>query len=197
MKIISKYKDYYDYLKGIYGEDPKLILDRRDFSYFTDSGFDYIVTMAVCDKLIQGLYCAKEKRMIWGKELDNYMEPVDDSGWIKGYTHRMIGRENKWTDYQNRYLINTIRDCNLNTEYDCPILIVDRRNKINTRFSRLSDMDFHKVYTAEQLWILLSEWLGRRITDKEPTVPIGDDSIRIQSHGFDLKTSFRPKIKSK
>ena len=27
MKIISKYKDYYDYLQGIYGVDEKLILD--------------------------------------------------------------------------------------------------------------------------------------------------------------------------
>ena len=31
MKIISKYKDVYDYLTGIYGEDPLLILDRREF----------------------------------------------------------------------------------------------------------------------------------------------------------------------
>ena len=28
MKIIAKVKDYYDYLKGIYGEDPKLVLNR-------------------------------------------------------------------------------------------------------------------------------------------------------------------------
>lgn len=30
MKILSAYKDYYDYLTGIYGEDPLLVLDRRD-----------------------------------------------------------------------------------------------------------------------------------------------------------------------
>lgn len=29
MKIISKYKDFYDYLVGIYGEDEKLVYDRR------------------------------------------------------------------------------------------------------------------------------------------------------------------------
>ena len=29
MKIISKYKDYYDYLTGIYGVDDKIVLDRR------------------------------------------------------------------------------------------------------------------------------------------------------------------------
>jgi hypothetical protein len=31
MKILSKYKDYYDYLTGIYGEDPLIILDRRSY----------------------------------------------------------------------------------------------------------------------------------------------------------------------
>lgn len=29
MKILSSYKDYYDYIVGIYGEDPILVLDRR------------------------------------------------------------------------------------------------------------------------------------------------------------------------
>lgn len=32
MKILSSYKDYYDYLVGIYGEDPILVLDRREHS---------------------------------------------------------------------------------------------------------------------------------------------------------------------
>ena len=30
MKIISKFKDFYDYLTGVYGVDPKLVLDRRN-----------------------------------------------------------------------------------------------------------------------------------------------------------------------
>jgi len=29
MKILGKYKDYYDYLQGIYDVDPLLVLDRR------------------------------------------------------------------------------------------------------------------------------------------------------------------------
>lgn len=32
MKIISKFKDYYDYLQGIYGVYPKLVLDKREFN---------------------------------------------------------------------------------------------------------------------------------------------------------------------
>ena len=29
MKILGKYKDYYDYLQGVYGVDPLLTFDRR------------------------------------------------------------------------------------------------------------------------------------------------------------------------
>ena len=32
MKIISKFKDYYDYLQGIYSVDDKLILDRTKYT---------------------------------------------------------------------------------------------------------------------------------------------------------------------
>ena len=34
MKIISKYKDYYDYLGGIYGRDDTLTYDRRKTEEF-------------------------------------------------------------------------------------------------------------------------------------------------------------------
>ena len=32
MKIISKFKDYYDYLQGVYGVDDKLIIDRTKYT---------------------------------------------------------------------------------------------------------------------------------------------------------------------
>ncbi len=44
MKIISKYKDYYDYLQGIYGVDEKLILDRTTESPRMFDPDDYAVT---------------------------------------------------------------------------------------------------------------------------------------------------------
>ena len=32
MKILSNYKDYYDYLTGVYGEDPLIVLDRTKYN---------------------------------------------------------------------------------------------------------------------------------------------------------------------
>lgn len=34
MKIIDNHKDYYDYLQGIYGQDPLAVFDRRGSTYF-------------------------------------------------------------------------------------------------------------------------------------------------------------------
>lgn len=37
MRIITKIKDYYDYLQGVYGIDDKVIYDRRDAIYIDPS----------------------------------------------------------------------------------------------------------------------------------------------------------------
>lgn len=57
------------------------------------------------------------------------------------------------------------------------------------KFPRLDLLKINKLISPHDIWILLSSWLSYKIP--EMPVPIGDDKIRIQSHGFDLKTSFR------
>ena len=48
------------------------------------------------------------------------------------------------------------------------------------------EYEFHKVFSAEKIWLLLSEWLG-----KEKEVNNFPDKEKILAHGFDLKSSFR------
>ena len=40
-------------------------------------------------------------------------------------------------------------------------------------------------------WVNLSDYLSEQLTKKEPEQPVGDDIVRLQSAGFDKKTSFR------
>ena len=58
-------------------------------------------------------------------------------------------------------------------------------------YPSLEALGVNKVIDAKDIWLMLSEWLGTRITENEPIVPVGDDKTRIKSAGFDLKTSFR------
>lgn len=57
MRIISKFKDYYDYLQGIYGVDEKLILDRTDFQHlsYTPSN-NQISTFYIGEYKVQGVW---------------------------------------------------------------------------------------------------------------------------------------------
>lgn len=61
MKIISKYKDYYDYLVGIYEIDEKLVLDRTKFDV---PSYSNVVTFYICGKCIDGYYDAKDEGFV-------------------------------------------------------------------------------------------------------------------------------------
>jgi hypothetical protein len=57
MRIISKFKDYYDYIQGIYGVDEKLILDRTTFYKMPYVPTDYInETFYIGEYMIQGIW---------------------------------------------------------------------------------------------------------------------------------------------
>ncbi len=201
MKIISKYRDGYDNLVGIYGEDPKLVLDRREGCVIKDifEKPDWIAEnewfrefkLAICGNIVNGMVLGSN--VYYYNELD---EKTIGSTCFQLYAKPM-------PDTQH-----------LNKKHDCPIIYLKPNHPTKKaiyrqvpmignnvdhyeciKYPRLSDFKIDKVYSSKDLWIMLSDWLGKRITENEPTVPIGDDKVRIQSHGFDAKTSFRPKIK--
>lgn len=91
MKIISSYKDYYDYLQGIYGVDEKLVLNRQKETPKTFIIDDYVVrgepthkvrgvqqyefysdfqvvTFAIGDYKIQGM--TYQGKILYGEELE-------------------------------------------------------------------------------------------------------------------------------
>jgi len=49
----------------------------------------------------------------------------------------------------------------------------------------------NKIIDAKTIWNELSDFLSAKKQEIEKSVPIGDDNLRIEAHGFDLKTSFR------
>jgi len=101
MKILSKYKDYYDYLMGIYGEDPLLILDRREGRQlsFCDN-HNYMLNLHIGGYEIQGFSPGREDRpdipakVYWGENLrllDEY-----DSLLPNYRSARILTKEKSW-----------------------------------------------------------------------------------------------------
>lgn len=209
MKIISKYKDYYDYISGIYGEDPKLILDRREFDYntyrFQGSGID-MVTLFIAGFRVEGVY--KDGNFYYGGELAKI-------GTIKNVT-----KSKYYWDWSNKYyealyyvvknetnnpywvLGEIVKDKDkINDREGCPILIRSkmggRTDQINVEnFPILQDLGLASFIPPETIHRWLSDWLSGIENENEKERGITITNIdKLESKGFNKITSFRPKMK--
>jgi len=190
MKIIGKYKDYYDYLSGVYGVDEKLVLDRRKYSPIT-----YIPSVTTVETLLIGEY------MIQGLWVDGVcyfgdsVEEFSNQNRSVIYTTEMGYDKSKyWVipngKYSNMYCLEDVEylgDKSPTWHHDTPIM---RGYKNGSPFPILKEYGVASFLSPERVWLMLSEWLSKRITKyEEHEEP--EDKIKIVSSGFDLKTSFR------
>ena len=198
MVIISKFKDYYDYLSGIYGEDPKLVLDRRvhEQPYFYGS---QVITLFICGKIIQGFYDGKTFH--YGESLKELGEVRSYRGLWNPSPNRTVFIKNKdrySVTHEHRVDIDILDDDKkLNIKENCPIIMSSLiySSKI-LRYPILSKMNVSSVFPPEQIYQMLVQWLSDRISDSEVVVDNRNDVDKLLSKGFDKRESFRPKIKT-
>lgn len=211
MKIISKYKDYYDYLSGIWGEDPKLVLDRREFdvikSIFNGDKTEYF-TLLICGYKIDGVY--ENRRFYYGEQLEEisykpgwypskqrHFYPLKDLD-IGLYFSFKNSSGNKWEDIH--VLGEIVKDkLNLNKKYNCPILITNSEGLNDTfhKFPILQDLNLGSYIPPKTIYKWLSDWFAQIENEKEiQRGGILTNKDKILSKGFDPKTSFRPKMKN-
>lgn len=199
MLIIDKFKDYYDYLTGIYGVDPKLVLDRRrrikgyenyservyacpkggyriGMSRINEDGY-CAGTIHVLSMAYDFLHNEKTGKTYYGEDMIPFCEKEKnafiESRFGKGYK---FGNE---TVYVNPY------KSEINDFYDCPIMLNI------SEFPILSTYKFNQVMSAEEIFLKLSEYLSNKISENEKIVNNLTDVQRLESKGFDKKTSFR------
>jgi len=196
MKIISKYKDYYDYLSGIRGIDNKIILDRREGYAIrknelkATSGFtikqriytNYYV--CICDILYPALY-DNRGNFYWGEQIKKCgKEGVDY------YGDKVVS----YFDGDRYYDINYIpRGTSLNIKYNCPIL-----NNVRTRYGKdeevqkfpmLKHIGIASYYSAEKIHTDLYNWIIKSNTPN--IIDSRTDIEKVESAGFDKIHSFR------
>lgn len=210
MKIISKFKDYYDYLQGSYGIDEKLILDRTKFVNRYPYGENAVVRFFICGMVIEGLF--RDGKFWYGKELElisstrksgKYWSNNDKYYFVEPDKSKMYGGPESevlkiptpfktWIQTQKSISYrNKTEDICPNDKYDCPIIVSSYYGDGYEVNPILSEYQFHKVFSAQDIWFMLTEWLGREKQIKE----MRSDKEKILSNGFDLKTSFRNPIK--
>jgi hypothetical protein len=169
-----------------------------------------IVRFWICDWLVEGVYIDGKFR--YGKDIEPYtvQTPNVYKKWERRIGYDKKGDANDFYYIPSQYL-NSRRDsirkspilykdipkthrpfsdikkevCP-NDKLNCPILIETWQNDYE-RFPILSEYDVQKVFPAEKIWLMLSEWLGR----EKVILNNQSDEEKILSNGFDLKTSFR------
>ena len=204
MKIISKYKDYYDYLMGIFGEDPKLILDRRVHTqpyFFLDP---QAITLFICGKLIQGFYDGES--FYYGEALSKFGDIVNTASHryyhYDDTRHRVVYfkmKSPRTTGYsQYRINVDILDDpTHINIKENCPILMASIIGSTYYRFPILEKLNVGSILPPEEIYQMLTQWLSDRIKDSEVIVDNRNDIDKLLSKGFDKRESFRPKIKIK
>lgn len=190
MKIISKYKDYYDYLVNIYGIDEKLILDRRQYNKipYIPSNLS-ITTLHIGEYMIQGLWY--NGKLNFGEKI----EPYSNQTRLTYFRSEEKNINDYWcipsTKYSNNYCLKEpkfLGDKSPTWKHNCAIL---EGNVNYNEFPILREYNVNSFIEAHDIWLWLSEWLSKKISKVENKVEPVPNNIKIISAGFDIKTSFR------
>ena len=205
MKIISKYKDYYDYLVGIYGEDPLAVFDRRydviqKPSIFSDEYVPYEI--AIAGKIFK-IYQYRDKFYYTPEELFklNTLLLEDNKRPLIANYHRYDKKEITIKSFERFKEIdeeNSITDINyllrkpiLMKDHFGTLIHIDKfRNETKWSVIRLEDFHLNKYVPASAVFTEISGFL--LWLNDNPEIPNNQtNNEKIVTHGFDLKHSFR------
>lgn len=211
MKIISGFKDYYDYLQGVYGVDEKIIYERhcrriwledkwKKVSVFKPHPGTHSVSgyyLAICGVI----YCAykMEEDFHFGVSAEDLK-----AGKYAGYLKRMDKQErqsfekmiyndshtgwpNPKLEHQNRYHLT---ETTINEEENCPVVLLELGyKKFDPLFKnvKLYDFGINQIIKPHDIYIQISNFLSR----EKPVADNRTDVQKLTGKGFDKKTSFR------
>lgn len=173
MKIIGGKKDYYDYLVSYYGYDSHIVYDRRPFK---DVSFKW------SDRFL--FYICGEIFPVIKKKRDFIFDPQDP---------RLT---NSWEDkFEKEWMIKWAnKPTKVNAEMRQPVLCsVDWAGK-HYFIPCLADFGFAAKIEAHEMYEKIYAFLGW-LKDNPAPPDNQTNKDKIVAHGFDARTSFRPKIK--
>lgn len=189
MLIISKYKDYYDWLVGKYGIDKHIVLDRRkgrvkksyelkSMDSFNRPSYDQI-KVAICGTLYSGVYDHKGK-FKWNEEIATI-------GKVK---KSYYGAKVEKVHWQRKDFTFLPEPTTINQENNCPIVFVSGyRNQNHANFPYLKQLGISNWYSADKIYMDVYNWVSKN--KEEVAVDNRTDIEKLQSRGFDKVTSFR------
>lgn len=206
MKILGNIKDYYDYLQGTYGIDPKVVYERICMTlvgdkwvkqgiykpeylnppadpspYYEKPSSVYFYVLAICGKL----YCVFiHNRKFYFPDHTDALEKLESR--VDKVSRQYM---------RNRYSDSALhlRKTDVNEKENCPVCLIDtnsyHRGALGAMVKnvRLSDFGIGQIISPNDMYIMISNFLSR----EKVVIDNRTDVQKIVSKGFDKKTSFR------
>lgn len=198
MKIISKFKDYYDHLAHIYGRDSSIVYKRLEF------GFEFgqsVLTKTALPRLPMKYGNREYNWLVFCGKL-YVVIPVGPGNYpVKKY--KLIPFEDvemprfyEWTDPVGLVDPGAVELCKT---LKAPVFIVTTdyfSNHVKNLVPNLGQIGFGSIMPPEQAFQEISYFLGNTIKESPDASPVPKitDKEKILTHGFDLVQSFRKRV---
>lgn len=216
MKIISPYKDYYDYLIGIYGEDPLIVLDRRnhkqpDWTFNHRRGYitepiSTKYTLFIAGWIVDFIHYSD--KFYFGEEVLNIPDLKLKENYYFGFNENIYSNELKndfWIFHQDgnsnplKIFKNPIKiDFNVNFSEIIALIKFDYNYKlekyeyiISYSYPKLADINLNKFIKAEVIYQWIYNYISEKNLQKEQHQDLRTDIQKLEGKGFDKKISFR------
>ena len=224
MKIISQFKDYFDYLVYQYGVDEKLVLDRRGIGTFQNH-YDNHVTGSYSGINVKHSYISKEPMPRSGLY---YEDPFLTNGkeeethhWLvvngHGYPMVLVGEypfkqleladdtnthktQRAWSRYpktESGTALDVFKSLSIACQRHVFIVQANLYGEvwsINGVVPNLGTSKFPKILDPQAMYLQTVDFISENFVDKGEEIAIQSDIQKVEAHGFDKKTSFRGKL---
>jgi len=220
MLLLSNFQDYYDYLIGITGVDPKIIFHRKklkeikfnenlnfNLSHYDRKSKDTYYVLSICGKR----YFIKSKKEHWDfkwsdfhlitkKDLadDNIFTDVRHFIEPRYFFHKSIKlKKDKINDLFNKlHGVYDVGLVNISKKINIPIFVIVSNNRnsitLHENSPKLKDIKgISKILEPKQLFNDISFFIANVLNDSNPDIIQISNKDKIIKAGFDLKTSFR------
>lgn len=214
MRILTRYRDYYDYLTSVHGVDPVLVYDRREnvlnLSGWTGDKRDCYGSPKISSRIFH--ICNKQYRVFgYGGKFYHSQSDIfslfkilrDNGQCFRYFMNEAIGYHKGFsiTKTDDTYLMRRakqffnefcFKDTKVNKEERQPVLV---EGWGSYPIPVLNTTPVPSFYPAEKIYEDISNFLGWLNDNPEAPQPT-DNKSKIVAAGFDPKDSFRPKKKS-
>lgn len=198
MKIIQRFKDVYDHIFYMYGQDPKIVWDRktqqvekalpakhRTLSGHLEDGRWFKGQVLIVNQTVLVVYVDEKGNVLQNVRTKRW------SYWSKDYAMEYLDTLKGYTDKYKAPMVLVGTYVNEKGYYDTGVFTNPQLNiggevaKFHPELRVFQNVDPQLLFTE------INAWFGRHAS--EPEMVQLSDKDKLEKHGFDTKTSFRGK----